>query len=285
MQTTDARAAAAAGTLRIGGELEVNRLGFGSMRLTGPGSFGPPRDRAEARRVLRRAVELGVTFIDTAAAYGPGIAEEIIAEALHPYPQDLVIATKGGLAIGGPGQLWPEGRPEDLRAGCEASLRRLRVDRIDLYQLHRRDPAVPFEQQLETLRELQQEGKIRFIGLSQIDVGELEAARRTTQIVSVQNLYNLAERAADPLVDACEQAGIAFIPWFPLATGQLAGPASPLTRLARRYGGSASQVALAWLLQRSPAMLPIPGTSTVEHLEENIAGAALTLTEHEHGEL
>src|SRR5919204_4962823 len=280
--TTDARAA---GTWRIGGELEVARLGFGAMRITGPGIFGPPADPDEARRVLRRAVELGVNFIDTANSYGPHISEQLIAEALHPYPDDLVIATKGGLRRTGPGQ-WPrDARPERLKECCEGSLRRLRLDRIDLYQLHAPDPRVPLEDSIGALRELQQEGKIRHIGVSNLSAEQLERAQRVVQVVSVQNRYNLADRASEGVLEACEQQGIAFIPWFPLATGDLARPGGPLDELARARDATPGQVALAWLLGRSPVMLPIPGTSSIEHLEENVAAPELRLTDDQMQEL
>lgn len=257
-------------TFRLGGDLVVDRLGFGAMRITGPGIWGPPSDHEGALAVLRRAVDLGVNLIDTADAYGPDVSEELIAEALHPYPPGLVVATKGGLVRGGPGQWSPDGRPEHLRAALEGSLRRLRVERIDLYQLHRPDPRVPLEDSVRELARMRDEGKIRHVGLCNVRVHELERARRIVPIVSVQNRYNLQDRAHEEVLDACERHGIGFIPWFPLATGDLARPGGPLDEVARRLGATPAQVALAWLLRRSPVMLPIPGTSSVPHLEENV---------------
>ena len=269
------------GTFALGGTTTVTRLGFGAMRITGPGIWGPPRDHDEAIRVLRRAVELGVDFIDTADSYGPFVSEQLIFEALHPYPDGLVIATKGGLTRSGPDDWRPVGRPEYLRQQCELSLRHLGVEQIDLYQLHRIDPKVPVEESLGELVLLQQEGKIRHIGLSEVSVEELERARQTATIASVQNLYNVSNRSAEPVLERCEQEGIAFIPWFPLATGKLAAPGGPLDELSSELGATPSQVALAWLLRRSPVMLPIPGTSSVEHLEENLAAAAVQLTDEQ----
>jgi pyridoxine 4-dehydrogenase len=266
--------AAASGTFRLGDDLTIVRLGFGTMRLTGKGIWGEPHDRGEAIRVLRRAVELGIDFIDTADAYGPEVAERLIAEALHPYPAALVIATKGGFERPGPDQWVTNGRPEYLRAACEASLRRLRLERIDLYQLHRIDAAVPEADQIETLKALQDEGKIRHIGLSEVTVAQIERAQKIVPIVSVQNRYSLTDREHEPVLDYCERANIAFIPWYPLAAGALSGPGGPLERIATRLGITTSQLALAWLLRRSPVMLPIPGTSRVAHLEENVAAAA-----------
>jgi pyridoxine 4-dehydrogenase len=264
-------------TFAIGGDLEVRRLGFGAMRITGKGIWGPPDDPDECKRVLRRVVELGVNLIDTADSYGPEVSENLIAEALHPYPDGLVIATKGGLRRTGPGQ-WPrDARPERLKECCEGSLRRLRVDRIDLYQLHSPDPKVPLEESIGALAELQREGKIRHIGVSNVSVDELERARELVDVVSVQNRYSLVERDQEDVLDACEQLGIGFIPWFPLATGDLARPGGPLDELARAHDATPSQLALAWLLARSPVMLPIPGTASVEHLEENVAAAELRL--------
>jgi pyridoxine 4-dehydrogenase len=271
--------ARAAGTFRIGGELEVVRLGFGAMRITGEGIWGPPRDHDEAIRVLRRAVELGINLIDTADSYGPGVSEELIAEALYPYPDDLVIATKAGFARPGPGRWVEDGRPEHLREAVEGSLARLRLERIDLLQLHRIDPKVPAEDQLGTLKELQERGKIRFIGLSEVSVEQLEHARAIVDVVTVQNLYNLTNRKSEPVLERCEQLGLGFLPWFPLAVGKLADPGGPLGEIARRFGATPSQVALAWLLRRSPVMLPIPGTSSVAHLEENVAAAGVDLTD------
>jgi aryl-alcohol dehydrogenase-like predicted oxidoreductase len=270
-----------AGTFNLGGELTVRRLGFGSMRLTGEGIWGEPDDRGEALRVLRRAVELGVNLIDTADSYGPEVAENLIAEALHPYTDDLVIATKGGLVRPGPGNWQADCRPEHLREACEGSLRRLRVDRIDLYQLHTVDSEVPFEKSVEAIASLREEGKVRLVGLSNIDADQLEKALDIAPIVSVQNRYNLEYRRSEEVLDACEERGIGFIPWFPLATGSLARPGGPLDEIAERHDATPSLVALAWLLARSPVMLPIPGTSSVGHLEENMAAAKLKLTADE----
>jgi pyridoxine 4-dehydrogenase len=269
------------GTFNLGGELTVNRLGFGAMRLTGDGVWGEPRDRKECGEVLHRAVALGVNFIDTADSYGPEVSEEIIAEALHPYPDDLVIATKGGFLRPGPGKWDPDGRPEHLREACEGSLKRLRVDRIDLYQLHRPDPKVPYEESVGALKELQSEGKIRLIGVSNVSTEQLAQARGIVDVVSVQNRFNLTDRATEDELDVCEQEGIGFIPWFPLAVGELARPGGPLDEIAQAHDAAPSQIALAWLLQRSPVMLPIPGTSSVEHLEENVAAAAIELSPDE----
>ncbi|BDB43252.1 MULTISPECIES: aldo/keto reductase [Mycobacterium] len=272
--------AQASGTFTLGNDLTVNRLGFGAMRLTGDGVWGPPADRDECVRVLRRAVELGVNFIDTADSYGPYVSEEIIREALHPYP-DLVIATKAGLLRTGPNVWVPLGNPSYLRQECEMSLRRLAVDTIDLFQLHRIDANVPLADQLGELVALQNEGKIRHIGLSEIDVDQLEAARQIAPIVSVQNMYNVTSRKAEPLVDAATTQNIGFIPWFPLAGGPLAAPGGPLQQVAAAHDATPSQVALAWLLKRSPVMLPIPGTSKVAHLEENVAAADIELSDEE----
>jgi aryl-alcohol dehydrogenase-like predicted oxidoreductase len=270
--------ASAGGTLRLGGDLPVHRLGFGAMRITGPGIWGPPRDRDECLRVLRRVPELGVNLIDTADSYGPYVSEELIAEALHPYPEGLVIATKAGLERAGPDQWTPNGRPEHIRRALDGSLRRLRVERIDLYQLHRIDPEVPRDEQFGVLAELQGEGKFRHFGLSEVGVEEIEAARRVLPVVSVQNRYNLQDRAQwEDVVEFCGREGIAFIPWFPLAAGPLAREGGPVDRIARSLGATPGQVALAWLLRRSPVMLPIPGTSQVKHLEENVAAAAVEL--------
>jgi pyridoxine 4-dehydrogenase len=274
--------AAAAGTITLGGDLTVNRMGFGAMRLTGPGIWGPPKDRAQAIRVLQRAVELGVNFFDTADSYGPYIAEELIAEALHPYP-GLVIATKGGLERPGPNRWVENGRPDFLRRQLEGSLRRLRLERIDLWQLHRIDPKVPAQEQFEAIREFQREGLIRHVGLSEVSVDDIERARRVVPIVSVQNRYNVADRKWDREVDYCERVALAFIPWFPLSAGTL--DAAPLHRLAERHGATVFQVALAWLLARSPAMLVIPGTSSVEHLEENVTAAEIRLSKKDMKEL
>lgn len=275
------RPAEASGSFALGGDLTVNRLGYGAMQLTGPGVWGSPSDPDEAVRVLRRAVELGVNFIDTADSYGPFVSEQLINKALHPYPDDLVIATKAGLTRHGPGIWRPVGRPEYLRQQAELSLRHLGVDRIDLFQLHRIDPKVPLSDQIGELVELQKEGKIRHIGVSEVSVGELKKARKIATIASVQNLFNLADRKAEPVLEYAEANGIAFIPWFPLATGALARPGGPLDALAVQRGVSASQLALAWLLKRSRVMLPIPGTSSVAHLEDNIAAAEIELSEAE----
>jgi pyridoxine 4-dehydrogenase len=273
--------AQASGTFTIGGDLTVNRLGFGAMRITGGGVWGPPADHDECIRVLRRAVELGVNFIDTANSYGPYVSEELIREALHPYPEGLVIATKAGLVRTGPDE-WPVlGFPPYLRQECEMSLRRLGVDTIDLFQLHRIDNKFPAEDQIGELVALQNEGKIRHIGLSEVSVEQLEAAQKVATIASVQNMYNITVRTAEPLLDVCEAQGIGFIPWFPLAAGPLAAPDGPLQRIAAEHNASASQLALAWLLKRSPVMLPIPGTSKVAHLEENVAAAQIELSDDE----
>ena len=276
---TVARPAEASGTFSIGGDLTVHRLGFGAMRVTGPGIWGPPADRDEALRVLRRTVELGINFIDTADSYGPGVSEELIREALHPYPDDLVIATKTGLARTGPDEWIPLGRPEYLTQQVELSLRRLDVERIDLLQLHRIDPQVPLADQLGALQELQKQGKIRHIGLSEVTVQDLERAQEITTIVSVQNLYNLVNRQSEGVLDHAEKEGLGFIPWFPVATGELARPGGPLDELARAHGATPAQLALAWLLRRSPVLLPIPGTSRVSHLEENTAAALIELSD------
>jgi len=273
------------GSFSIGGSLPVNRLGFGSMQLTGPGVWGDPKDPDEAVRVLQRAVELGVNFIDTADSYGPVVAEQLIKKALHPYADDLVIATKAGLTRSGPGDWRPLGRPEYLRQQCEMSLRHLGLEQIPLYQLHRIDAKVPLEEQLGELVKLQEEGKIAHIGLSEVSVDQLRQAQQIATIATVQNLYNLSDRSASDLLDYCTDNGIGFIPWFPLATGKLAGADSPLTTIAERKNASPSQLALAWLLRRSPVMLPIPGTSSVAHLEDNMAAADIELTDDEFDEL
>ena len=276
-------AASAAGTITLGGELTVNGMGFGAMRLTGSGIWGPPRNRAEAIRVLQRSVELGINFIDTADAYGPHVSEEIIAEALHPYP-GLVIATKGGLERPGPDRWVENGRPEYLRHQLEGSLRRLKLDRIDLWQLHRIDPKVPADEQFGAMREFQREGLVRDLGLSEVSAAEIDRARRVVPIVSIQNRYNVGDRKWDAEVDYCEREGLAFIPWFPLSAGALA-EGGALHRVAQRHGATVYQVALAWLLAHSPAMLVIPGTSSVAHLEENVAAAELQLTPQDKADL
>ena len=282
--TSTTTPAAASGTFSVGGDISVNRLGYGAMQITGKGIWGPPRDHDEALRVLRRAVELGVNFIDTADSYGPYYSEELIREALHPYG-DILVATKGGLTRQGPDQWIPVGRPEYLRQCLETSLRRLGVDRIDLYQLHRVDPKVPAAEQFGVLADLQREGKIRHLGLSQVSVETIAEARRQIDVVSVQNLYNLTNRTDSDVVDYCEREGIAFIPWFPIATGELARAGGVLDGLANKLDATPAQLALAWLLRRSPVMLPIPGTSTVAHVEENIAAAELQLTDEQYAEL
>jgi pyridoxine 4-dehydrogenase len=270
-----------AGEFPLGNDLRVIRLGFGSMRLTGKGIWGQPVNRAEAISVLQRAVELGINFIDTADSYGPHVAEELIAEALHPYPADLVIATKGGFDRPGPDRWVENGRPEHLISACEGSLRRLRLDRIDLYQLHRIDAKVSAEDQLGTLKNLQAQGKIKHVGLSEVNVGQLQHAQTIVNVVSVQNRYSVTDRGSEGVLDYCEQHEIAFIPWYPLAAGRLTGPDSPIGRVAKQLNATPSQVALAWLLKRSPVMLPIPGTSKVQHLEENIAAAGLKIDDSE----
>jgi len=275
--------AAAAGTISLGGELTVNRLGFGAMRLTGDGIWGPPKDRAAAIAVLRRAVELGVNFVDTADSYGPNVSEELIAEALAPYPNDLVIATKGGWNRPGPNQWTHDASPAHLREAVEGSLKRLRLDRIDVYQLHAPDLVVPFEASIETLANMRSEGKIRLVGLSNVTVEHIDRARKIVPIVSVQNRYSFADREWDNVVDYCEHNEIAFIPWFPLGAGRVAGRL--LERIGKAHKVKPIQVALAWLLQRSPVMLPIPGTSSVAHLEENVQTASLQLSEKESLEL
>ncbi|MFD7221354.1 aldo/keto reductase [Streptomyces sp. NPDC059892] len=279
--TVTQQPAHASGTFLLGGDLPVTRLGYGTMQLTGPGIWGDPEDPAEAVRVLRRAVELGINFFDTADSYGPFTAELLLKKALHPYPAGLVIATKAGLARTGPDEWVPVGRPEYLRQQVELSLRHLGVERIDLLQLHRIDPQVPLAEQLGALVALQREGKIRHLGLSEVSVAELEEAAKTARIVSVQNRFNLADRAAEDVLEYAQARGVAFIPWFPLATGALTGADSPLTKIAADRGVAPAQLALAWLLRRSPVVLPIPGTSSVAHLEENTIGATLELTDAE----
>ncbi len=279
----ESSSAALGGTVSLGGELAVRRLGFGAMRITGDGIWGPPKDLDSALRVLRRAVELGVNFIDTADSYGPNFSEEFIAKALAPYPADLVIATKGGWNRPGPDQWTHDASPKHLREAAEGSLRRLRLDRIDVYQLHAPDPATPFDASVETLAELQAEGKIRFVALSNVTKEHIERARKIVPIVSVQNRYSFADREWDYVVDYCERDGIAFIPWYPLASGKVAGMI--LEKIGKTHQKTSKQVALAWLLKRSPVMLPIPGTSSIEHLEENVRAASLRLTDKEYQEL
>jgi pyridoxine 4-dehydrogenase len=275
--------ASVAGNISLGGEISVHRLGFGAMRLTGEGIWGPPKDRNKALAVLRRAVELGVNFIDTADSYGPHVSEELIAEALYPYPADLVIATKGGWNRPGPNQWTHDASPEHLRKAVEGSLKRLRLQRIEVYQLHVPDPVIPFEASVETLAQLRKEGKIRLVALSNVTQEHIERARKIVPIVSVQNRYSFADREWDYVVDYCERNGIAFIPWFPLGAGKVAGEV--LNRIAQARNASPTQIALAWLLHRSPIMLPIPGTSSVEHLEQNVAAASLRLSEEEYERL
>ncbi len=281
----EATTAAAAGTLTIGGDLRVNRLGFGAMRLTGPGIIGPPAAHDEAIRVLRRAVELGVDFIDTAESYGPHVSEALIAEALHPYPTGLVIATKGGFDRPGPGQWKMNGRPERLREELDGSLKRLRLERIDLYQLHRIDPEVPEEDQFGFLQDAREQGKIRHVGLSEASVEQIERARLFFPVVSVQNRYNLADREWEPVVDHADREGIAFIPWYPLQVGKVGEQGGAIVEIARQHDATPSQVAIAWLLRRSRVMLPIPGTSRVRHVEENIAAAGIELSPDEFEQL
>jgi len=272
-----------AGDVSLGKELSAHRLGFGAMRLTGEGIWGPPKDRNAALAVLCRAVELEVNFIDTADSYGPYVSEELIAEALHPYPKGLVIATKGGWKRPGPNQWTHDATPAHLREAVEGSLKRLRLDRIDVYQLHTPDPVVPFDGSVETLAQLREEGKIRLIGLSNVTQEHIERARKIVPIVSVQNRYSFADREWDYVVDYCESNGIAFIPWFPLGAGKVAGEV--LNQIAKAHGATPKQVALAWLLRRSPIILPIPGTSSVEHLQENVAAASVRLTDEEYERL
>ena len=273
----------AAGNFSLGGEISVHRLGFGAMRLTGEGIWGPPKNRKAALAVLRRAVELDINFIDTADSYGPHVSEELIAEALFPYPDDLVIATKAGLTRSGPNAWNADGRPEHIREAIEGSLRRLRLDAIELYQLHAVDPKVPYTETVGAFRELQQAGLLRHVGVSNVSVEQLGVARGIVEVVSVQNRYNLTDRASEPVLQGCARDGLAFIPWFPLATGRLAGDA--IDRVAQRRGLTPTQVGLAWLLHHSPAMLPIPGTSKVSHLEENVAAAEVELTAEDIREL
>jgi pyridoxine 4-dehydrogenase len=282
-QKVESSPASLSGTVALGGEVKVHRLGFGAMRITGEGIWGPPKNPASAVRVLRRAVELGVNFIDTADSYGPDTSEELIAEALSPYPDDLIIATKGGWNRPGPNQWTHDASPKHLQDAVEGSLRKLRLERIDVYQLHAPDPAVPFDASVEALAKLQAEGKIRFVALSNVTKEHIERAQRIVPIVSVQNRYSFADREWDYVVDYCERNGIAFIPWYPLAAGNVAGML--LERIAKAHERTPKQVALAWLLKRSPIMLPIPGTSSIEHLEENMEAGSLQLTDEEYREL
>jgi aryl-alcohol dehydrogenase-like predicted oxidoreductase len=277
--------AAASGTFTIGGDLTVHRLGFGAMRLTGDGIWGEPKKPEEARRVLRRLLDLGVNFIDTADSYGPEVSERLIGEVLYPYPNGLVVATKGGLTRQGPNKWLPVGRPEYLQQCVEMSLRRLRRERIDLWQLHRIDPKVPVEESLGALKDLQQAGKIRHIGLSEVNSSEIKQASKVVPIVSVQNRYNLGDRAHEDTLKYCEQHQLAFIPWFPVGAGKLTQSGGPLEQLAKQHNVAPAQLALAWLLHRSPVMIPIPGTSSVAHLEENVAAAGIKLSEAEWGKL
>jgi aryl-alcohol dehydrogenase-like predicted oxidoreductase len=289
MQHTTQRPVTASGTFTIGGDLTVYRLGFGTMRLTGPGIWGPPADKQEALAVLRHALDLGVNLLDTADSYGPEVAESLIAEALYPYPKDLVITTKGGLLRTGPNQ-WPQdGRPQHLREALEGSLRRLRLDRIDIYQFHRPDPKVPFEESVGEIAKMKEEGKIRHVGLSNVTIDQLARAQKIVPIVTVQNHYNLAMRQSEhmtvaeseEMIDLCEREGIGFIPWSPLAFGELARSGGPLDQIAKLHNAQPGQVALAWLLKRSSTMLPIPGTSRVKHLDEDMVGATIRLSQEE----
>jgi aryl-alcohol dehydrogenase-like predicted oxidoreductase len=282
--TTATRPVRASGTFALGGDLPVHRLGYGAMRITGEGIWGPPADPDNAKRVLRRAVELGVDFLDTADSYGPQVSEDLIREALHPY-DGVVVATKGGLTRSGPGVWEQVGRPEYLRQCVEMSLRRLGVERLDLWQLHRIDEKVPVEDSLGAVKQLQDAGKIRHVGLSEVTVAEIEQARKIVDVVSVQNLYNLGNRQSEDVLDYCEREGIGFIPWFPVAAGELARPGGLLDEIASDHDATHAQLALAWLLRRSPVMLPIPGTGSVEHLEENCAAAGVELTDEEYDAL
>jgi pyridoxine 4-dehydrogenase len=281
MSTAPTLSAQSSGTFSLGGKTSVHRLGFGAMRITGEGIWGPPRDRQEAIRVLKRAVELGIDFIDTADSYGPYVSEELIAEALHPYPKGLIIATKGGLVRTGPNQWHPVGRPEYLQQEVEMSLRRLKLERIDLWQLHRIDPKVPVEESLAPIKKLQEQGKILHVGLSEVKPQEIEQARKFINIVSVQNQYNLGDRQHEDVLQYCDKHNIGFIPWFPVAAGKLARPGGPLDQAAKRHGNTVAQLSIAWLLHHSPVMLPIPGTSSVKHLEENVASASVQLSSEE----
>jgi pyridoxine 4-dehydrogenase len=285
METSNKISAAGSGIFKIGGDLPVHRLGFGAMRITGHGVWGEPKDPAAMRRVLRKALDLGINLIDTADSYGPEVSERLIAEALHPYPKGLVIATKGGLTRSGPERWAPVGRPEYLQQCVEMSLRRLRIDCIDLYQLHRIDPKVPAAETLGALKKLQETGKIRHIGLSEVSVEEIVRARRTVAVVSVQNRYNLSDLKSEKVVEYCAAHGLGFIPWFPLAAGKMTQSGGSLDRAALLHNATRSQLALAWLLQRSPAILPIPGTSSIVHLKDNVGAAGIKLTETEWAEI
>jgi pyridoxine 4-dehydrogenase len=277
MKPIPTKPATKSGIYKISGDLPIYRLGFGAMQLTGKGVWGEPRNHAQAITVLRRAVELGITLIDTADSYGPEVAECLIAEALHPYPKDLVIATKAGFQRPGPDRWVEDGRPMHLKAACDGSLRRLKLQRIDLFQLHRIDPKVSLEDQIGALLDLRREGKIRHIGLSEVTIGQIEAVQKLTAVVCVQNRYNLVDRKSEDVLEFCTRGNIGFIPWFPLATGRLARPGGPLARAAERLGAQPSQVAIAWLLKKSPVMLPIPGTSRVDHLQTNTEAALIEL--------
>ena len=268
-------------TFTLGGDLEVRRFGYGAMRITGPGIWGEPPDPAGARALLRRVVEAGVNLIDTADSYGPEVSESLIAEALHPYPDDLVIATKGGLERPGPGRWEPACRPERIRRCCEESLRRLKLERIDIYQLHAVDPKVPIEDSIGALAELQEEGKIRHAAVCNVNTEQLERARAIVELVSVQNRYNVADRGSEEVLEVCARDGLGFLPWRPLETGRLTEPEGPLGRIAREHSATPGQVALAWLLRHSPVMLPIPGTGSIEHFEENLEAASLELSEED----
>jgi len=285
MSTTHAKHNNLSETFALGGDLTVRRLGYGAMRITGDGIWGYPKNPDEAKKVLKRAVELGVNFIDTADSYGPYVSEELIGEALHPYAKGVVVATKGGFVRTGPNQWSVVGRPEYLHQEVEMSLRRLKVERIDLWQLHRIDPQVPVEESLGIIKKLQEQGKIRHIGLSEVKPKEIDQARKVVDIVSVQNLYNLGDRQHEDVVDYCTKHNLAFIPWFPVAAGKLAREGGPLDKAAKRHGATVSQLSLAWLLQRSPVMLPIPGTSSVKHLEENMAAEKVKLSDAEWAEI
>ena len=285
MATSEVVTAKASGTLTIGGDLKVNRLGYGAMRITGKGIWGEPKDPETAKKVLRRAVELGVNFIDTADSYGPEVSERLIGEALAPYADGVVIATKAGLTRQGPDQWLPVGRPEYLQQEVEMSLRRLKLERIDLWQLHRIDPKVPVEESLGVIKKMQEQGKIKHVGLSEVKPHEIDQARKVVDIVSVQNLYNIGDRTHEDVVGYCAKHGLAFIPWFPVAAGKLAQPGGKLDAAAKRHGTTLSQLSIAWLLHRSPVMLPIPGTSSVGHLEENVAAAGVKLSDAEWKEI